>query len=60
MLCNQVVETAAPGPGYELVEMLQMAPAQLDFVIEGRFGEFELKTKTVACEAWVKRQSWQS
>ena len=53
---GQIIEAPAPGPGYELVEMPKMPPAQLDFYVEGRFGEFELKTRAIPSEAWSKRQ----
>lgn len=49
-------EMRAPGPGYEVVEMPDMPLAQSSFYIEGRFGEFELKTRTIPSEAWSKRQ----
>jgi hypothetical protein len=50
---GHVVQTMAPGPDFHLVSQPD-SPAQLTFVIAGRHGEFELKTKAIPSEAWSK------
>ena len=53
---GQVVETGPPGPGYRLTQVSGKEPAQLTFFVEGKLGEFELKTRAIPSEAWSKRQ----
>ena len=52
---GQVVEAGPPGPGYRLTQVSGKEPANLIFFVEGRFGEFELKTRAIPSEAWSKR-----
>ena len=51
---GQINETAAPGPEYHRVLMPEMPDAQLHIFIAGRFGEFELKTRSITSEGWSK------
>jgi len=50
---GKLIEEAVPGPAFHRIT-LPDCPAQLTFVIAGLYGEFELKTKAVASEAWSK------
>ena len=51
---GQVIEGGPPGPGYKIVTVPHMPDAQLHALIEGRFGEFQLKTRAVSSEVWTK------
>jgi Glyoxalase-like domain len=50
---GHVVQTGPPGSDFHLVSQSD-SPAQLTFVIAGRYGEFELKTKAIPSESWSK------
>jgi Glyoxalase-like domain len=52
---GQVIEFPPPGAGFER-KLTPNRPAQLHVFIAGRFGEFELTTKSISSEAWSKRQ----
>jgi len=49
---GQVIESGPPEPGFHVVTRPDMPSAQLHAFIEGRLGEFELKTRAIASEAW--------
>jgi hypothetical protein len=50
---GQVIMTPSPGPGHKRVTLPDDF-AQLHVTIAGRYGEFELKSRTVPSEAWAK------
>jgi hypothetical protein len=51
---GHVNQTPSPGPDFQLVADPSSTPAQLKVSLSGRFGEFELNSRTVPSENWVK------
>ena len=51
---GEVIESPAPGPGFQVMKRPDLPDAQLHVFIEGMFGEFELQTCAVTSEAWAK------
>jgi Glyoxalase-like domain len=51
---GQVIDSPAPGPEFHRVTLPNMSDAQLHVFIEGRFGEFELKSRAIPSEGWSK------
>jgi hypothetical protein len=54
---GEVIEAAAPGPGFQVMSRPDLPDAQLHAFIEGQFGEFELKTRAITSEAWSEQPS---
>jgi hypothetical protein len=54
---GEVIEAAAPGPGFQVMSRPDLPSAQLHAFIEAQFGEFELKTRAITSEVWSKQQS---
>lgn len=53
---GEVIELPAPGPGFQPMRRPDLPNAQLHAFIEGKFGEFELKTRAITSEVWAKPQ----
>jgi len=51
---GQVIESGPPGLGYQAMRQPELPDAQLHTLVEGKEGEFELKTRAIPSEAWVK------
>lgn len=51
---GQLIQTGAPGPGFRRAILSHSEPAQLHVFIAGRFGAFELLSKSIPSEAWSK------
>jgi hypothetical protein len=52
---GEVIEAAAPGPEYRRRAMPDLPDAQLHIFIEGKFGEFALRTRAIPSEAWSEK-----
>jgi hypothetical protein len=52
---GHVLRSPSPGPEFQRVPQRDVAPAQIHAIIEGRFGEFELNSRSVPSEAWSKQ-----
>ena len=52
---GQLAEAPAPGPDYRAMRMADLPDVQLHAYIKGQHGEFELKSRAVPSEAWMKR-----
>jgi hypothetical protein len=50
---GQIIMTPSPGPGYQRM-IFSDKPAQLHVTIAGRYGEFQLISRAVPSEAWLK------
>ena len=52
---GQVIESGPPAPDSRGVHRRDMPEAQLHAFIQGRFGEFELKTRAIPSQVWSER-----
>ena len=51
---GQLIESGPPGPEFQVMKQPDMPDAQLHALIEGKFGEFELRSKAITSEVWAK------
>jgi len=54
---GEIIESGPPGPEFQVVKRPDLPSAQLHAYIEGKSGEFELKSRALISEVWAKPQT---